>query len=139
MTTKMIKHSMLSVLFISIICFMAIARASAQQITDRDDIYTEVEVLPAFKGGFEGLVFYMGDHLKYPVEARNANVQGKVMTEFVVEKDGTLSGISVKRGIGSGCDEEAIRVLKTMPPWSPGLKDGKVVRTRMVLPIAFAL
>ncbi|WP_262710290.1 energy transducer TonB [Mucilaginibacter psychrotolerans] len=77
--------------------------------------------------------------MRYPVAAFNAKVQGRIIITFVVEKDGTLSNIKVLRGIGSSCDEEAIRAIKACPPWLPGMQKGKPVRVQYSVPIAFSL
>jgi protein TonB len=82
---------------------------------------------------------FLGSRLRYPVRARENKVQGKVYIGFIVEKNGSLSDFKVVRGIGGGCDEEAIRVLKLSPIWKPGYANGKPVRTSYTLPITFQL
>ncbi len=109
------------------------------EASETNEVFYDVEVMPAYQGGLENLYAYLGKNIKYPKEARKANIQGKVVTEFIVEKDGTVSGLKVVEGIGKGCDEEAIRALKEMPKWAPGQKDGKAVRTRVVLPVSFKM
>jgi protein TonB len=66
-------------------------------------------------------------------------IEGKVFTKFVIEKDGTVTNVAVTKGIGYGCDDETVRVVKLLPKWNPGKKDGKIVRTRFTLPIVFQL
>lgn len=98
-----------------------------------------VETAPEYRGGAKALAMFLGSSLRYPARARESKVQGKVYISFIVERDGSLSDFKVIRGIGSGCDEEAIRVLKLCPPWKPGMAGGKAVRTTYVLPITFQL
>jgi len=98
-----------------------------------------VELAPEFQGGQPALGKYLGSRLRYPVEARQNKIQGKVYIGFVVDKNGNLGDFKVVRGIGGGCDEEAIRVLRSSPAWRPGMANGKPVRTSYVLPITFQL
>ncbi len=98
-----------------------------------------VELAPEFQGGQLALGKYLGSRLRYPATARQNKTQGKVYIAFIVEKNGSLSDFKVVRGIGGGCDEEAIRVLRTSTAWKPGMANGKPVRTSYVLPITFKL
>jgi TonB family protein len=103
------------------------------------EVYSSVDEMPSYKQGFDDLASFIGQTMKYPKEARTKKVEGVVYTEFVVEKDGKLSDVKVVKGIGSGCDEEALRVVKAMTDWNPGVLEGKAVRTKMVLPLKFKL
>lgn len=94
---------------------------------------------PEFPGGNKKLIRFLNRNLNYPNTARQQGVQGKVFVSFVVETDGDLSNLKVIRGIGSGCDEEALRVVSKSAPWKPGMLDGKTVRSTYVLPIIFQL
>nr|WP_294894918.1 TonB family protein [uncultured Pedobacter sp.] len=107
--------------------------------TNANSIFTNVEVLPSFPGGIEAFGKFLGKNMKYPEDARKQNIQGRVFCQFVVEKDGSLSNIKVVRGIGDGCDEEAVRVLALSPKWNPGMHKGEIVRVSYVLPIFFQL
>ena len=98
-----------------------------------------VELAPEFQGGQKALIKFIASKLRYPVRAKENKVQGKVYIAFIVEKNGILSDFKVVRGIGAGCDEEAIRVLKLSPIWKPGYATGKPVRTSYTLPIIFQL
>lgn len=98
-----------------------------------------VELAPEYQGGQKALGKFLGSRLRYPALARQNKIQGKVYIGFVVEKNGSLSDFKVIRGIGGGCDEEAIRVLKLSPLWKPGYANGKPVRTSYTLPITFQL
>jgi TonB family protein len=104
-----------------------------------DAVYTAVQRSPTFPGGDKGFGTYLSKSIKYPAEARDKNVQGRVIATFVVEKDGSLTGVKIVRGIGSGADEEALRVLKISPKWIPGMQNGKPVRVQYSVPISFAL
>jgi TonB family protein len=107
--------------------------------SDMVDVYMIVEQMPKFPGGDEALMQYVADHVKYPEEAKKAGRQGKVFVQFIVEPDGSLSNFKVLRGIGYGCDEEALRVVKSMPKWKPGMHRGKAVRVQYLVPVNFKL
>lgn len=102
-------------------------------------IYTFVEEYPQFPGGDAERINYLRDNLKYPSLAKETGIQGAVYVTFVVEKDGSISNISIIRGIGGGCDEEALRVVSAMPKWNPGRQNGKEVRVQFNMPITFKL
>ena len=94
---------------------------------------------PEFPGGVEAMYKYLAQNIKYPQLARENNITGKVYVEFVVEKDGSVSNVKVLRDIGGGCGQEAVRVVKSMPKWSPGKQRGKAVRVQYRLPVNFNL
>lgn len=102
-------------------------------------IFTVVEENPGFPGGEEERMRYLQQNLKYPQMARESGIQGTVYVTFVVEKDGSITDVRILRGIGGGCDEEAARVVKTMPRWNPGKQRGQAVRVQFNLPIRFVL
>ncbi len=104
-----------------------------------DQIFQIVEDVPVPKGGLEAFYAFVGDNLRYPHQAIRMGVSGNVFLKFVVEKDGRLTDVQVLKGIGSGCDEEAVRVLESAPPWNPGKQRGRPVRVYMVIPIRFVL
>jgi protein TonB len=97
-------------------------------------IYAEVMPAPQYN-----LSDYLAKNLRYPDRAREAGIQGRVVLQFVINEDGSITGLSVVRGIGGGCDEEALRVVSTMPAWKPGLQNGSPVRISFTLPIVFKL
>jgi TonB family protein len=105
----------------------------------KDEVYDVVETLPIPSGGMAGWSAYLSANLGYPTTARRKGIEGTVIVSFVVNTDGTVSDFELFRGIGGGCDEEALRIVKNSPKWTPGMQDGKVVRTRMGLPIKFML
>lgn len=94
---------------------------------------------PAFPGGTERLNAYLADNIQYPSVAADAGISGVVVVSFIIEKDGTISDVKCLRNIGGVCGDEAVRLVKTMPKWIPGVKDGKLVRCQFKLPITFAL
>jgi protein TonB len=106
---------------------------------DTNEIFTAVENSAEFPGGIEKFYAYLGKNIRYPAVARENNVQGKVFLTFVVEKDGSLTDVKVMRGLGSGCDEEAMRVIKASPRWKPGQQNGRAVRQQYTVPISFTL
>jgi TonB family protein len=102
--------------------------------------YTEVQKQPEFKGGVGALLQFLGSNITYPREALRKNISGKVYLTFVIDKQGKVGDVEVVKGIGGGCDEEAIRVVKKMTGlWKPGLYRGKLVNVKYNLPISFVL
>lgn len=104
-----------------------------------DEIFTVVEETATPKGGMSAFYKMVGDKMKYPAQARRMGVEGKVFVQFVIGKDGAISDVKVIKGIGAGCDEEAIRVVQSSPSWNPGKQRGKAVKQRYTLPIIFKL
>ncbi|MFP4093937.1 MAG: energy transducer TonB [Cyclobacteriaceae bacterium] len=104
-----------------------------------DEIFMVVEDQPTPSGGMQAFYEFVGKNMKYPSQARRMGIEGKVFVQFVVDKDGSLSDVKAIKGIGAGCDEEAVRVIKSAPKWNPGKQRGRPVRVRMVLPITFKL
>lgn len=94
---------------------------------------------PEFPGGIDALSGFIRENLQFPAEALQNRKQGTVFVQFVVERDSTLTNIHVVRGLGYGCDEEAIRIVQLMPKWAPGSENGKVVRVSFNLPVRFSL
>ena len=110
-----------------------------EEVVEEAPIFTVVESMPEFPGGMAELYTYLGNNIKYPVMAKESGIQGKVYVTFVVERDGSITDVRVLRGIGGGCDEEAIRVVQSMPKWNPGKQRGKPVRVQYNLPVRFTL
>lgn len=104
-----------------------------------EEIFVVVEKQPVFPGGTTALMKFLGDNIKYPVIAQENGIQGRVITNFVVERDGSISDVQVVRGQDPSLDREAVRVIKTMPKWTPGQQRGKAVRVRFTLPVVFRL
>ena len=103
------------------------------------EIFTVVEEQPTYPGGDEARIRFLQENIKYPEEAKELGIQGKVFVTFVVEVDGSITDVRVLRGIGGGCDAEAIRVVKSMPRWMPGKQRAQPVRVQFNLPIKFTL
>lgn len=103
------------------------------------EIFTVVESMPEFPGGAAAMMTFIAKNVKYPPMARESGIQGRVFVNFVVEPNGSVSNVKVLRGIGGGCDEEAIRVVQSMPKWTPGKQRGKAVRVSFNLPVRFTL
>ncbi|MBR5631598.1 MAG: M56 family metallopeptidase [Bacteroidales bacterium] len=106
---------------------------------EEDTVYQIVEQMPQYTGGEEAMMKYVSENIKYPQAAKDKNIAGRVFVSFVVEKDGSIGEVKVLRGIGGGCDEEAVRVIKGMPKWKPGIQKGKPVRVSYQIPIYFKL
>jgi periplasmic protein TonB len=116
-----------------------IAKKNVEITEEVEQPFVIVEQMPQFPGGEKELLKFVHDNLKYPVVAQEMGVSGTVIVQFVVDREGKITRIKVMRGIGSGCDEEAIRVLNKMPLWSPGKQGGKPVLVSFTLPIVFRL
>jgi len=102
-------------------------------------IFTVVEEMPSFPGGDEARQKFLLENTKYPQMAKESGIQGTVYVTFVVDEKGKVADVRVLRGIGGGCDEEAMRVVKLMPSWNPGKQSGKAVRVQFNMPIKFTL
>lgn len=102
-------------------------------------IFEVVEQQPSFPGGQGALMAYLRDHINYPAVAQENGVQGRVVLQFVVEPNGSISGVKVVRGVDPSLDKEAVRVVKGMPNWIPGKQNGQAVRVRFTLPVQFKL
>ena len=103
------------------------------------EVFIVVEEMPEFPGGPAKMLEYIQKNVKYPMMARESDIQGRVFVNFVVEPDGSISNVNVMRGIGGGCDEEAVRVVNSMPKWKPGKQRGSAVRVSFTVPIIFKL
>jgi len=110
-----------------------------EEEVQEQEIFQIVEEMPSFPGGEAELLKYVATHIKYPQIARETGIQGRVFVGFVVEPDGSVSNVKILRGIGGGCDEEAVRVIKSLPKWKPGKQRGKAVRVSYQIPVLFKL
>ena len=106
---------------------------------DENEIFPNPEQQPSFPGGDAARMKFLQQNIKYPQWARESGIQGPVYITFVVEPDGSISSVEILRGIGGGCDEEAIRVIESMPKWNPGKQWGRAVRVQFNMPIKFTL
>ncbi len=110
-----------------------------QKVTDNDEIFVVVEEMPQFPGGQTALMKYLSENIRYPVIAQEKGIEGRVICNFIVRKDGSIADVGVVRGVDPLLDEEAVRVIKSMPKWEPGRQKGKIVDVRFTLPIVFRL
>jgi TonB family protein len=117
----------------------SIQQSKVSDSASKGEAYQVVDEMPVYPGGDEARAKFIGGNIKYPQTAKEKGVQGKVFVSFVIETDGSVSEVKTQQGIGSGCDEEAIRVVKMMPKWTPGKQAGKNVRVSFTMPIKFAL
>lgn len=114
-------------------------QAKLRDLPDAEGVFMIVDNQPKPEGGMTSFYQYIMENLKYPLQARQQGIEGKVFTQFVVNEYGELTEFKTLKGIGHGCDQEAIRVLKEAEAWAPGSTNGKPVKVRMVMPINFAL
>lgn len=115
----------------------AVKKAVAYK-SEKETMYDVVEEMPSFVGGTVAMMEYIGKNMKYPKEAVDKNIQGRVIVSFVVEKDGSIVEPKVMRSVDPALDAEALRVVSSMPKWNPGKQDGKPVRVKYVIPINFS-
>ncbi|MDR1517816.1 MAG: TonB family protein [Dysgonamonadaceae bacterium] len=104
-----------------------------------EEIFTIVENQPEFPGGDAARIKFLNDNIKYPVVAQENGIQGRVICNFVVERDGSITDAQVIKGVDPSLDKEALRVIKSMPKWIPGKQRGQPVRVRFTLPVSFRL
>ncbi len=119
-----------------------VAKATLEVVEVKPNVeepFLVVEQKPEFPGGDRALAEFLGNQLRYPGEASRSGVQGKVVLGFVVRADGSIADVQVLKGIGFGCDEEALRVVRLMPRWKAGRQSGRAVSARFTLPIGFVL
>ncbi|RTQ53686.1 energy transducer TonB [Hymenobacter gummosus] len=104
-----------------------------------ETVYANVDQMPQPPGGMDGLTQYLSRNIKYPAAAQLQGVQGRIYVSFVVGPTGEIRNTHVSRGIGGGCDEEALRVIRQMPAWTPGRQDGRAVSVAYTVPVTFTL
>ena len=134
----------LSCAFLSTICYAQEVVFEEEDfqtydIVGNDTVFVVVEEMPEFPGGVAKMNEYLGKNIIYPEYAVNNNIEGRVIVEFIVNTDGTITSTKVKRGVHESLDNEALRVVKSMPKWKPGKNDGKLIRVMYTLPINFNL
>ena len=134
---------MKKIILISILGFSIFSLNAQSEIPPSADtaetVFMVVEQMPEFPGGDDAMSKFLDENLVYPKQAKKQNIQGKVWIGFIVDKDGTVRNVEVLRGIGGGCEEEAVRVIKLMPKWKPGTQSGKPVMVKFRFPINFTL
>lgn len=117
------------------------APVAAPKVVEEDDqvIFQVVETMPTFPGGDQALFKFLSDNIRYPVIAQENGIQGRVICQFVVNRDGSIVDVEVVRSVDPSLDCEAIRVIRLMPNWKPGMQRGKAVRVKYTLPVNFRL
>ena len=116
-----------------------VKEATTSSQDDPEKVYEAVDESPSFPGGLDALIKYLASNIQYPQEAVKSMIQGKVILQFVIERDGTIGDLGVRQGVDPLLDAEAIRVVRSMPRWTPGKKDDKAVRCHFILPVVFCL
>lgn len=126
---------------IMILAVISFTKAGAQNKAEANSgkVYETSEVMPEYPGGVPKLMEFLSANVRYPVEAQRSKIEGRSVIGFVVERDGSISNVSVTKGSYPLLDDEAIRVVKEMPKWKPGMINGKPVRVKFNLPIYFRL
>lgn len=125
--------------FLIVLTCLACINGRALAQATQDEVYSVYDVAPQFPGGQDAMMKFLANNLIYPDIAKEENQQGTIYITFIVEKDGSLSGIKILRGVSAALDEEALRVVKKMPKWKPGKVAGQIVRCQYNLPIKFKL
>lgn len=122
-------------------CLLCMIQAFEYKTWAQQDptVYTAVDEQPEPIGGLKAFYDYIEKNLRYPDEARQKKISGRVVVKFIVDEEGRLINPQVVRGIGGGCDEEALRLIREAPPWKPGKKAGKPVKVEVTRPITFQL
>ncbi|MCR8882581.1 M56 family metallopeptidase [Phocaeicola plebeius] len=115
------------------------AKEAPADSTAKEEVFMVAEQMPEYPGGMKEMLKFLQENVKYPENAMKNNVQGRVIVQFVVEKDGTPTEFKVVRAVDPDLDAEALRVLKTMPKWKPGMQRGEVVRVKYTVPVTFRL
>ena len=124
------------------ICCLTTVLAQKTVVSQKDqkeEPFNVVEDMPAFPGGMEAMIQFISSNIKYPADAKKQKVDGRVLVNFVVEKDGSITEVKVIKPAFPSLDAEAIRVVKAMPKWKPGYQNGKAVRVQFTMPINFSL
>lgn len=118
---------------------VATGPVATEEASDEGEVFQVVEQMPEFPGGMDALMLYLGKNIKYPASAQENGIQGRVIIEFTVNKDGSIVDPVVRKSLDPACDKESMRVIKAMPRWKPGKQRGKAVRVRYTVPVLFRL
>lgn len=124
----------------SLMAIFCLSTVSAQKTVvskKNQKVFDVVEQMPEFPGGMEALFKYMAENMKYPEDAKKQQVEGRVLVQFIVETDGSVSNTEVLMRVFPSLDAEAVRVISGMPKWIPGKQNGKVVRVKYTIPVSF--
>ena len=126
-------------ILVLLVCLPSFAQQKPVEKVDSDGVYLMPDQLPEFPGGIQAMMKFLSTNIKYPVEAQKKGISGRVIVQFVIMEDGTLDQAKVIRGVDPLLDEEALRVVKSMPKWKPGMDRGEAVKVRFTAPIMFNL
>lgn len=124
----------------SLMAVFCLSTVSAQKTVvskKNQKVFDVVEQMPEYPGGMEALFKYMAENMKYPEDAKKQQVEGRVLVQFIVETDGSVSNTEVLMRVFPSLDAEAVRVISGMPKWIPGKQNGKVVRVKYTIPVSF--
>ena len=133
---------MKKLIILSLMAVFGLTTVSAQKTVvaaKNQQAFDVVEQMPEYPGGIKALLDYLCQNVKYPADAEKQKIEGRVIANFVVETDGSISNVEVFRPVFPSLDAEAVRVLSAMPKWKPGMQSGKVVRVKYTVPISFNL
>ena len=131
---------MKKLILMSLMAVFCLSTVSAQKTVvskKNQKVFDVVEQMPEFPGGMEALFKYMAENMKYPEDAKKQQVEGRVLVQFIVETDGSVSNTEVLMRVFPSLDAEAVRVMSGMPKWIPGKQNGKVVRVKYTIPVSF--
>ena len=127
---------MIPVMLLMVVSFSV----NGQNNEKKNNVYfEEVDEMPEYPGGKEGLFKFISENVQYPEKAKKETVTGKVFVSFVIDKDGSVTDVKIARSVNPELDDEAVRVVKKLKKWTPGKKDGEVVKVGFTMPIKFAL
>jgi periplasmic protein TonB len=104
-----------------------------------ETVFTIVEQMPQYAAGEKAMFKYLSENIKYPAVARENGIEGTVYLGFIVDPEGNITNVTIKRGVSGGCSEEAVRVVSGMPKWTPGKQQGRAVKVNFTLPVKFKL
>lgn len=137
-SSKIAGIKMLVLLPLSAVCITLFSKEvhAQSKAAAQSEVFTYVELMP--EATFD-MAEFIGSNIHYPDSARKKGTEGRVIVKFIVNEDGKVSDVRVMKGIGDGCDEEALRVVTMMPPWKPGKQNGKKVKVYFTIPIMFKL
>ncbi|MDD5570171.1 MAG: energy transducer TonB [Bacteroidales bacterium] len=126
-------------IFFLVICFAGKNFSQGKKPAVATPVYTVVEEMPAYIGGEEAMIKFLGENIKYPEKAKKKGIQGTVLISFIIDEEGNVTNAQIRKGIKKVCDEEALRVVKLMPKWKPGKQSGKPVKVQFIMPVNFTL
>jgi protein TonB len=112
---------------------------TSTELEKSEEVFLSADKMPEFPGGMAAMQNYLATNVQYPLEAQEKGIQGRVICQFIINTDGTVSDVKVMRNVDKLLEAEAIRVIENMPKWNPGIKDNKIVRVKYTLPITFRL